>query len=541
MRTDAYWSQRMEMLNEAQLQKGEEYIRSMQREYDKAMTSIQRDIDVFYQRFAENNRVNLAAARQMLSAGQLQEFKWTVEEYIQRGRENAIDQRWMRQLENASIKVRVSRLEALQTQMQQHVEVLHSNRQAGSQRLLGGIYQDNYYRSIFEVQKGTGIGSSFSKLDTAQIEKVLSAPWAPDGSNFTSRIWKDKQKLLAELKTTLTQSLIRGDPSDRVIRDFAQRMDVSQSAARRLILTESAYFAGQSRLDSYKEMSVEKYKYTATLDTRTSNACRHMDGQVILVAEAQPGENYPPLHGHCRSTTIPYFEDNVKERAARDRNGDVYAVDGNMTYKEWHEKHVGKEALLPSQADVQDSPPTGGADSVKLVEQLPATASLEEKVRQLKRYEEVIRNEPIEHAYILSESGEVYHTSGTSREVNIAAVGADKLKDSIVTHNHPSAVGEPGGSFSREDVLAFVAFGLQELRAVDSKHTYQMRRTSGLSVGVDEISNLLQVAEMSYKAKLTIQDLLNGYDEKHLTMLELAAVVDGLLYEREVAPVDKKS
>lgn len=31
------------------------------------------------------------------------------------GRENAIDQRWMRELENANIRVRMSRLESLQS------------------------------------------------------------------------------------------------------------------------------------------------------------------------------------------------------------------------------------------------------------------------------------------------------------------------------------------------------------------------------------------------------------------------------------------
>lgn len=41
----------------------------------------------------------------MLKAGELKEFKWSVEEYIKKGRENAIDKRWMKERENAGIKV----------------------------------------------------------------------------------------------------------------------------------------------------------------------------------------------------------------------------------------------------------------------------------------------------------------------------------------------------------------------------------------------------------------------------------------------------
>lgn len=341
MQTDQYWSKRMDVLNESQLSKGEDYIKKLNQEYDKAMASIQKDINVFYQRFAINNEVSLAEARQMLKAGELKEFKWSVEEYIKKGRENAVDQRWMKELENASIKVRMSRLEALQTQMRQQVEMLAASKQRGITDLLGDkIYKDNYYRSIFELQKGAGFGSSFAKLDSRFIDNMLATPWAPDGSNFSSRIWKDRTKLISELQTTLLQAFIRGDPSEVCIKQLSARMGVSKSDAERLVMTESAYFAGQSRMRAYRELGVEQYKYTSTLDKRTSSICRQMDGKVFAISEAHPGVNYPPLHARCRSTTIPFYEDNVKERAARDDVGITYDVPGDMTYKEWAGEHV---------------------------------------------------------------------------------------------------------------------------------------------------------------------------------------------------------
>lgn len=347
MKSDTYWAARMEALNEALLGRGESYIRKMNAEYGRAMASIQKDIDVFYQRFAFNNSVDLASARQILKAGELREFKWSVEDYIKAGKENAIDQRWMKELENASIRVRVSRLEALQLQMRQHVETLAARRQTGTAEALGGIYKDGYYRTVFELQQGAGIGSSFAKLDSRQIDKLLVTPWAPDGSNFSARIWGDRTKLVAELQTTLMQGLIRGDGSDTLIDQIQARMGVSRSAAASLVLTESAYFAGQSRADGYRELGVESYKFTATLDRRTSTICRDMDGKVFLVAEMQPGVNYPPLHVRCRSTTIPHYDDNVQQRAARGDDGKTYDVPGDLTYKEWAEKNVPPDSPAP--------------------------------------------------------------------------------------------------------------------------------------------------------------------------------------------------
>jgi SPP1 gp7 family putative phage head morphogenesis protein len=358
MKPEEYWARRMDQLNEAMLAKGEEYIRKQNEEYEKALAKIRKQTEAWYARLAKNNDISLAEARKLLDRNELKEFRWTVEEYIQRGRENAVDQRWMRELENASAKVHITRLQELEMHLRNEIEQLAAKRLKGTTDTLGNIYKDSYYRSVYELQKGTGVGLSFAMLDDRQIDKVLSKPWAPDGSNFSARIWKDRDKLVNELQTILTQDLIRGEPAERVIADFAERMNVSKHAAARLIRTEAAFFSGQSRLDAYREMGVEKYKFVATLDLRTSEICRGMDGKIIPISEAKAGVNYPPLHVYCRSTTIPYFEDAAAgERAARDDGGKTYMVPGDMTYKEWAEKHA-PGATEPAKPKAVEPPTT---------------------------------------------------------------------------------------------------------------------------------------------------------------------------------------
>lgn len=356
MKSEEYWARRMEDLNEAELKKGEDYIRVQNAEYDKAMARIKKETEAWYARLAKNNgEISMAAARKLLSDNELKEFHWTVDDYIKAGRENAVDQRWMKELENASAKVHITRLEELETKLQQEVELLTARRAKGSSEVLGDIYKDGYYKGIFEVQRGVGEGVPFARLDARQIDKVLSKPWAPDGRNFSARIWGDRDKLLSELQTVLTQDLIRGESSDKVITDFAKRMGVSKRAAERLILTEAAYFSGQSRIDGYKSQGVKSYKFIATLDKRTSKQCRDMDGEVIPLSEAEPGVNYPPLHAYCRSTTIPVYEEEAEadpgERAARKADGTTYSVPGNMNYKEWEAKYAPADATKPPDAD----------------------------------------------------------------------------------------------------------------------------------------------------------------------------------------------
>lgn len=564
MRSADYWAKRLEALNEAQLGRGEAYVKKADEEYAKATAKIQADVDRWYARLAKNNNVSLADARQLLKANELREFKWTVDEYIKAGRENAVDQRWMKELENASAKVHISRLEALQTQMRQHVEVLTAARQAGTQRVLGEIYKDGYYKSVFELQKGFGVGASFAKLDKRQLETLLTTPWAPDGSNFSARIWGDRNKLVRELQTTLVQGLIRGDAPDKLTDAIARRMNVSREHAARLVLTESAYFSGQSTLAAYKELGVEEYQYVATLDKRTSEPCRKLDGEVFPIGEAQVSVNYPPMHAHCRSTTIPHYDDNIKQRSARGDDGKTYDVPGDMTYKQWEKKRA-PEAAQP--LITEPTPPDAGiiasstAEPVKWYDETgktaPKLASLKDvdldaltpdvprklgniDVKDtkavnayLEETEAAIRSAAEEHAVAITEAGEVLHVKGGVANVDITIIGKDKLKGSKVTHNHPDVDGAPGGSLSPEDVGIFFLVGLQGLRAADSERRYLMRRTKDEKLSQEEVDDFLFQARTQALENLTIEQALSGYDEKHLTMIQLALLIEWLTYEAE--------
>jgi SPP1 gp7 family putative phage head morphogenesis protein len=162
--------------------------------------------------------------------------------------------------------------------------------------------------------------------------------------------------LLARLQTDLTQAVMRGDNPKVLAAGIAQKFGVAKHKAERLVLTETAYFNAQGQKDAYKEMDVEAVVFVATLDGRTSDVCRSMDGQIIAMKDYEPGVTVPPLHPFCRSTTAPWFDNDFTEvefRASRDAAGKtVYEVPADMTYPEWEEKFVvGKKAPPDSSTD----------------------------------------------------------------------------------------------------------------------------------------------------------------------------------------------
>ncbi|MDD2584990.1 MAG: minor capsid protein, partial [Bacteroidales bacterium] len=320
---------------------GEDEYKNLVEEYDRAIASLQRSIENFYYRFAEHNKVSYLDAKRILDKRELKEFQWTVEEYIERGIENALDQRWMDELENASIRIRISRLESLQYQIRQQVELITARRLTSMAKVAEEIMHEGYYKSIYEIQKGFGISDYFNVLDEKTVENTISKPWTPDGKDFSERIWGDRDKLVAELEKELTHSFIRGDAPDQAINNIARVMNTSKKHAGRLVMTESAYFASASRVQAYKELGVEEYRVSATLDLKTSKICQEMDGKVFKISEYHPGVTANPFHPWCRTSTIPHFEGNIKSRFMRDPlTGKSGSTGEDISYKDWYQKYV---------------------------------------------------------------------------------------------------------------------------------------------------------------------------------------------------------
>lgn len=344
-----YWKERFVQIQESQIIESQKYYAEVEKQYRKALLSIERDINYWYFRFASNNQISFLEAKTLLNSKELEELRWNVEEYIYYGKKNALNELWIEQLENASAKFHITRLELLKIQVQQSLEVLFGNQIDQLDDLAKKVYSKGYYQTIYEVQKGFNIGFSIASIDQRRIEKIISKPWALDGKNFSSRIWGNKSNLINEIHNELTQMTILGKSSDNAIKRIAKKMETSRKNAGRLIMTESAYFASESQKDAFKELDVEKYEIVATLDNITSELCQELDGKgrspeepFFYMNEWEIGTTAPPFHPWCRTVTAPYFEDNLGKRSARDAEGKVYYISSKIKYKDWKKQFVEK-------------------------------------------------------------------------------------------------------------------------------------------------------------------------------------------------------
>ena len=90
----------------------------------------------------------------------------------------------------------------------------------------------------------------------------------------------------------------------------------SYKAAGRPIRIETNHLHNRGSLDAYRAAGIKEYEFMATLDARTCAQCAALDGKHFPVDDAQPGNNFPPLHPNDRCTTIEYDTDAALEWTA---------------------------------------------------------------------------------------------------------------------------------------------------------------------------------------------------------------------------------
>lgn len=206
----AYWRKRAIELAEKQKREDDDLCLRFHREYERILHELDKEISIFYARYAANESVSMADARKLLRDAELEDFRMSLDEF----RDKALAGGFDKELEEVYLRSRISRLQALQTQVELRMMELFGSQRDVLRDHLQERYTDTYYRTVYAVSQQADVASTFARIDPQTVEKILATPWV--GSEFSSRIWADKDKLTRELMQTLSHGFVRGDSLDRM-------------------------------------------------------------------------------------------------------------------------------------------------------------------------------------------------------------------------------------------------------------------------------------------------------------------------------------
>lgn len=318
--------------------------------FEAARRDLNTQIERFFTRYADNNQISLAEAQKQLSLSELKDFKGEVEDYIRLAKDSIGT--FNLEVDNLSVKARITRLEALQMQCDAILQRLYQEQRKQIEGVATGIYTSEYYHRLFDIEKYIGFQFEFSEPATSLIQKVIQQPIY--GMDISEHLWRQDIDTGFRIRKALNNMFITGKPPQYFAEELGKAIGAVQVdksgritgkgkkyEAYRLLYNESAHCVNQAQMQAYKDDGIDKYENIATLDKSTCETCGSMDGTHFPVSKAVEGENQPSFHVNCRCTTAPYItdiNDLGDSRIARDPITGENEVTTAKNYTEWRKQ-----------------------------------------------------------------------------------------------------------------------------------------------------------------------------------------------------------
>lgn len=452
MKNEEYWAKRKANLIYEQMDKAENQADKFDDIYRQSKAYLDKQINKVFDKFQRDYGLSERDARHVLKNMKDQKNLNELRKVLEARPNDPNIQRLLADLDSPAYAYRMKRLERLSADLDSMRESIYLSEKQDSDVFYSDLMKDSYYKATFDLQQQTGLAYSFSDLPETEIKRLRGLKWT--GEAYSDRIWSNTGALASSVKEELLVSLMTGRSVRDTSQAIAERFEVGQNKARRLVRTESAFFHNQMELLSYEDAEITKYKFVAVLDKRTSHICQEHDNKVYDTDKAVPGVNYPPLHPWCRSTTIAHDDDidysKLERRARNPETGKVEYVPADMSYKEWYDKYVEK----PRERELSGGEFGANLDYVRSdeflnkLEKHPKTSHLSDSIARVSRQMLQHRNgTPYEDYYLLdAETGRVVALSNKARKrkgvvynEQVRNAFKESPEQSLVSiHNHPS-------------------------------------------------------------------------------------------------------
>ncbi|KMO50198.1 phage head morphogenesis protein [Lacticaseibacillus rhamnosus] len=295
------------------LKNDEAFNARIQEYFDKSLTSIQKDIDSEFSKYAAYSNDSMAGARRAVMVEDVKayqsEAKQIVDDaqklYEKKGRpltyaDFGKDVNDRLKLYNATM--RINRLEMLKSEIGQEMLDAHMKVNADLISKLRDDYQS-------EIKRQAGIlGETVSEGGYTDLVKLLSK--REGDYTFSQRIWINQDILKAKLDELLTAATIQGQSPLKIARKLrnqvAETVNNSRYVTERIARTESARIQTQAQLDSFHKFGYDYCNWVA--EPSACDVCKEIseggkNGKGIYRVDDVPDI---PVHPNCRCSIAAY-------------------------------------------------------------------------------------------------------------------------------------------------------------------------------------------------------------------------------------------
>lgn len=299
---DEYWTERaLQQEQNAQIV-ADRYMAQIGQSLADYKHQLVSEIEKFYARYAVDNKMTHAEAKQYLTDKERREFKNVT---LERFREMALNPDTPTPLLDAlAYRHRISRKEALLAEIERLTAELYGKPDGIHDKVTEAL-SDVYIKGKIHQAKNLAHFGIIEKpiLGVDAVKHKMASNWS--GKTFSMNVWGHEEATYKAISDILNKGLTGGWSIDRMARALSERTGVAYHRADTLVRTETTFYNNLATLDAIKELGGDHYEIVAVLDSRTSEICRLENHEVHSVKEYEPGRTAPPFHVRCRSTIRP--------------------------------------------------------------------------------------------------------------------------------------------------------------------------------------------------------------------------------------------
>ena len=306
---DEYWTERaLQQEQNAQIV-ADRYMAQIGQSLADYKHQLVSEIEKFYSRYAVDNKMTHAEAKQYLTDKERREFKHVT---LERFREMALNPDTPTPLLDAlSYRHRISRKEALLAEIERLTAELYGKPEGIHDKVTEAL-SDVYIKGKIHQAKNLAHFGIIEKpiLGVDAVRHKMASNWS--GKTFSENVWVHKEVAYKAISDVLNKGLTGGWSIDRMARALSERTGVAYHRADTLVRTETTFYNNLATLDTIKELGGDHYEIVAVLDSRTSEICQSENHKVYPVKEYEQGRTAPPFHVRCRSTIRPAVKSDKK-------------------------------------------------------------------------------------------------------------------------------------------------------------------------------------------------------------------------------------
>lgn len=290
-KTSVYWRDRQKVYLKTLEEDEARLSYKMEGYYKKKANEIAQEIEAYFAKYGKDNVIEYAELFKSLDASDKEMLLQRMDDFFEKYPEYT-------HLEDVRKSVyKLNRLQGLDRSLQMSLLEMGAVEQKAVEAHLSKHVQYVYNETGKALE-----GGAFNRIDTAMAKKFARRNWV-NGKSFSDRLWDNKGRLMKAVNKDLTDAFIRGDSRRDVVNRFRKEFpERSKRELERLVYTEGSYLDNEAMMSAFeKSKDYTEYEYMATMDSKTSDICRELNGQKFKIKDREAGVNFPPMHPWCRS------------------------------------------------------------------------------------------------------------------------------------------------------------------------------------------------------------------------------------------------